>query len=141
MPAGQYNCETVMGEVIEPSGPESGESGQGADRRCAPRFPCSLTPSWHEVDVDLAPDLVKVHNISSTGIGLLVREPVKSGTVLLIQLQGKDRPRSRPLPVRVMHSTTRLEEGWLLGCAFVRPLNNEELQQFLVLESAARDSD
>ena len=95
--------EGVMGEASEPSRTGAGHSGQGAERRSSPRFPCNLQPSWHDTGAGPQPELMKVHNISSVGIGLLVSEPVKPGTVLMIQLQSGDRPRSRPLPVRVMH--------------------------------------
>jgi hypothetical protein len=72
----------------------------------------------------------KVHNISVTGISLILQRWIKPGTVLLIKLQTPSQRLSRPLPVRVMHATQQAD-GWLIGCAFVRRLRDEDLQTLL----------
>jgi hypothetical protein len=38
---------------------------------------------------------------------------------------------SRPLPMRVMHSTQRAEGEYLIGGMFVRPLSDEEVRQLI----------
>jgi hypothetical protein len=103
-----------------------------AERRDAPRYPCNLVTTGHV----LGPRgniswVAKVANISTSGIGLIYRSRVKPGTVLVITLQGANQKLSRPMPVRVMHVRQESPDTWLLGCAFVRKVNEEDLRALL----------
>jgi hypothetical protein len=75
-----------------------------------------------------------VRNISRGGVGLIVRHRFQPGTRLTIDLQaarGEERP---ALAVLVVHATPASADGapcWLLGCAFDRPLTEEEFQALL----------
>jgi hypothetical protein len=113
--------------------PESGEPAAiHEERRRAERFPCSLQPFWQvegQEQVESPP--TRIENISSTGIGLRVDDPLKPGVVLVIKLQSTDRRLSRPLPARVMHATPQPEGDWLVGCQFVRRLSDEDMQALL----------
>ena len=113
--------------------PESGVAAAvREDRRRAERYPCGLQPFWRiegQEQVESPP--AHVENISTTGIGLRVREPLKPGTVLVIKLQSADHRLSRPLPARVMHATLQSDGSWLVGCQFVRKLSEEDMQALL----------
>jgi hypothetical protein len=113
--------------------PESGVAATDReDRRRAERYPCGLQPFWRvegQEQVESPP--ARVENISTTGIGLRVKEQIKAGTVLVIKLQSADHRLSRPLPARVMHATQQPEGDWLVGCQFVRRLGEEDMQALL----------
>jgi hypothetical protein len=109
--------------------PESGVAAVAhEERRCAERLPCGLQPFWRvegQEQVESPP--AQVENISATGIGLRVREPLKPGMVLVIKLQNRAGRLSRPLPARVMHATLQTDNSWLVGCQFVRRLSDEDM--------------
>jgi hypothetical protein len=103
-----------------------------SDRRAAERYPCNLQPFWRIVGEDQGDThLASVRNVSTTGIGLCARQPLKAGTVLIITLRTPRHHLSRPLPVRVMHSTLQAAGDWLIGCQFVRRLSDQDLQALL----------
>jgi hypothetical protein len=102
------------------------------ERRGAPRHSCDVPASWREWGTRGSSSWVaRIHNISATGIGLTTTYRVKPGSVLVIHLQDKNHNLSRPLPVRVMHATQQADGTWLLGCAFVRRVSEEDLQSLL----------
>jgi hypothetical protein len=74
---------------------------------------------------------MRIHNLSATGIGLRVQQPLKPGMGLVILLQSRRRQLSRPLAVRVMHATPLADGDWLLGCQFVRRLSEQDMQELL----------
>jgi hypothetical protein len=121
-----------MPDVNHQPDPRPGHPSPTEDRRAAVRYPCNLEPTWRVLG-GLSGEcrLGSVHNLSATGVGLVLQSRVKPGTVLLLKFQHSDQRLSRPLPVRVMHATALPDGGWLTGCAFVRRLSNEELAAFV----------
>jgi PilZ domain-containing protein len=117
-------------------GEQSGESGAGqavgVERRVAERFPCDLEPICHEQGSGRGEWVaLGVHNISATGIGLVVPHQLRPGTVLVIRLTSSTRAVSRPLVVRVMHATAQGNGSWLTGAVFVRRLSPQGLRELL----------
>ena len=116
-----------------PLSPEPSErAALAADRRDAERRPCALQPFWHiagasQVDATRA----VIRDVSATGIGLRIQQPIKPGTVLILTLHTLDQRFSRPLPVRVMHATLKAEGDWMVGCRFVRALSVHDLRALL----------
>jgi hypothetical protein len=110
-----------------------GPSAANADRRRAPRYGCTtLQPFWRVAGDEHGETLpAGVLNVSATGIGLFLEEPLKAGTVLVITLQAAPGRLSRPLPVRVMHATSQPGGGWLVGCQFVRTLSQQDMASLL----------
>jgi hypothetical protein len=113
--------------------PESGVAATACEeRRRAERYPCSLQPFWRVEGQEQAESPpARVENVSTSGIGLRVGEPLKVGIVLVLKLQTADRRLSRPLPARVMHSTRQPGGDWLVGCQFVRKLSDEDMHALL----------
>jgi hypothetical protein len=106
------------------------------DRRAAPRYPLNLQTIGHVLGPrGHVPWVAQITDISATGIGLIFSSPIKAGTVLVITLQGANHKLSRPIPVRVMHATRQDDKTWRLGCAFVRKVNEEDLQGLLARAS------
>ena len=108
--------------------PRGTEQAALVERRGAPRHPCNIPT----VSRDPAGRtwVATVRNVSATGVALVLADRLKPGAVLVIQLQSAHQRLSRPLPVRVMHAHPQ-PEGWLHGCAFLRPVREDDLRGLL----------
>jgi hypothetical protein len=70
----------------------------------------------------------KLDNISSGGLAVRVSRPFEPGTLLIIELSDKTKRLTRSFPVQVVHSNAVGNRLWIIGCEFIRPLSEEELQ-------------
>ena len=121
-----------MTHQASPLSEDAADAVLQTDRRNAERYACDLQPFWRVAGVNsLDTPRASIHDISATGIGLRVHQELKAGTVLVLTLQGRDQRLSRPLPVRVMHSTALADGDWLVGCQFVRALSGPDLRALL----------
>jgi hypothetical protein len=59
----------------------------------------------------------QVHDLSATGVGLLLRQRFEPGTRLLIELVSPDQHWVQRFHARVVHATPE-KEKWLVGCMF-----------------------
>jgi serine/threonine protein kinase len=91
-----------------------------AESRCAPL-------ASHQEDEWVA----TVHDISLSGIGLLVNRRFEIGTVLQVRVPDQYRGAPGRLLARVMRQQARSSRKWLIGCQFSSPLSQEELQSLL----------
>ncbi len=73
----------------------------------------------------------EVVNISAGGIGLLLPQPFKPRTVLVVELTGVDESFTRDLLARVVHLRKKEEGKWLVGCSFASLLRDKELKAIL----------
>jgi hypothetical protein len=113
----------------------------GAERRGADRFLCDLEPYCREQGAGRGEWLaLGVENLSSTGIGLVTPHRLRQGTILVIRLASRTRGVSRPVVVRIVHSTTLDDGTWLTGGEFVRRLSDEALRELLDDGSTASPS-
>ena len=69
--------------------------------------------------------------IHQSRLELRFRQKFPAGTLLTVELQNWAGDVSRTLQTRVVHMTPHPEGGWIMGCAFVTPLNEEELKALL----------
>ena len=69
----------------------------------------------------------RVLNISRGGVGLAMRRHCDPGTLLKIELMDASGQTSRPMPIRVVHSTFKGTEDWVIGCVFEAPLSEEDV--------------
>ena len=79
----------------------------------------------------------KVLDISQAGIGLSMSQPFEPGAELVAELPVKPGA-SLLLPVRVVHATPDESGLWIIGCQFIFPLSEEELQICLRKKHADR---
>jgi hypothetical protein len=102
------------------------------ERRAYVRLTCDLAATCRPSGRSLEPSwLGTVRDISAGGVGLLLRHCFHPGTALTVELREGTGRLVRTVQVRVVHATALQVEGshrWLLGCAFDRPLSDEELQ-------------
>jgi|SRR5262249_29097764 len=78
-----------------------------------------------------APDAVawgaQIRDLSATGIGLTLCYPFKPGTYLVIDLQ-EPIGDVRTVLGRVVHVYDRADGTWTVGCEFVQPLSDEDVE-------------
>lgn len=102
------------------------------DYRTAPRH--MLYPEGKEqVEACVGPSRwpAIVHDISTTGIGLILGQRFEEGTPLAMCLFNRQRNYACPLRAQVVY-TTRLPDGhWFAGCYFDEGLRGEELEKLL----------
>ena len=105
----------------------------GAERRVRVRHATDRDSMCQrgEGRLDQAWWMARVVDISTTGIGVILRQRFPSGTLLTIELQNSTGDLSRTLQSKVVHTTPSPEGGWVSGCAFISPLTEEELKVLL----------
>ena len=68
-----------------------------------------------------------VRDISTNGIGLTLCFPFRAGTYLAIDLKEADGA-MRNLLTRVVHTVDQPDGTWHIGCEFVKPLSESDLE-------------
>ena len=98
------------------------------ERRGADRHACSLEATSHPLEVGetLSWGAV-VNDISAGGIAITLCYPFRPGTYLAVDLQCPG-GMLRTLMVRVLHVHDRVDGMWRLGCEFVKPLTQSEME-------------
>jgi hypothetical protein len=102
------------------------------DRRAAERFP--VTPDTRcgfvaPVGEDLGP--VRIQNVSTDGIGLLLTRRVEVGATLAVGVANAPKGFNRTLLVRVVH-VTQQAGGYLVGGTFTTALTYDELRSLVM---------
>ena len=125
--------------MSEPHLSEQQEIAAGDERRRAERYACGLQPLISEWGSSVGESsFARVRDISTTGVGLITPARVRPGRVLVIKLQFEGQRQSRPLLVRVIHSTQQGDGSWVSGGSFVRGLSEDELGAILEAENESR---
>jgi hypothetical protein len=97
------------------------------ERRESPRHACSLEATSHPMENSDALSFgAVVHDISANGVGITLCYPFRPGTYLDVELQ-VPRCMLRSLMVRVVHVEDLRDGMWRLGCEFVKPLTQSDM--------------
>jgi hypothetical protein len=72
-----------------------------------------------------------IANLSVSGLALVLRQRVRRGARLLIQLTSGALGVAYDLLVHVVHCTRQPDGKWLVGCEFARELTPNELENLL----------
>src|SRR5262249_2490123 len=99
-----------------------------SDRRMAERFPVNKDTRCDfaaPVAEDLGP--VRIQNVSTDGIGLLLTKRVEAGSRLLVGVTNPAKGFTRKLLVQVVHVTQQAGAAYLVGGTLSQPLTYEEL--------------
>jgi len=101
------------------------------DARGWSRFPCDVRAFYQRVNhSDQGHHAARVLNISVGGMALLATEPIELGELLSTELHDlQDKPLLNILAC-VVHAQP-VPEGYLLGCNFIRELNDQDVRALL----------
>lgn len=101
------------------------------DQRTWRRFPSQGKVHFTRLPSDgLPPKVGDLVNISPAGIGLQVEERLEPGVVLSLELY---RTGKEPFTILAcaVYLSERREGGWLIGCNFIRELEESELKELV----------
>jgi c-di-GMP-binding flagellar brake protein YcgR len=100
----------------------------GPDGRNWTRFACDVTATVVRLsDDDPTHHPARVRDISASGIALAVDQEIPTGTLLNAELHGET-GQTFTILACVVHVTAAAEGGYVLGCNFIRELNEMDLQ-------------
>jgi hypothetical protein len=120
-----------MAEPILSPQTKSAEEASEPERRTAARYslgvPAALCHPVAKAINDECWSAAKVHDVSGTGIGLILTHNLDAGQLLALDLEGIP----RLLTARVIHVTLQTDRNWLVGCAFLTGLDDDELRRVL----------
>src|SRR5439155_3681602 len=88
------------------------------NRRAESRHVCPLASPARVSGAGALWRLAWVHDLSVTGVGLLLSEPIEPGAELDIELLTQAIARTA-VRGKVVHSTRREDGSWLVGCTFL----------------------
>lgn len=99
------------------------------ERRDSPRHLCSLeaTSQPMQPEAETLSWGAMVHDISNTGVAITLCYPFRPGTYLDVELQAPH-CMLRSLMVRVINVHDQRDGMWRLGCEFVKPLTQSDME-------------
>jgi hypothetical protein len=108
------------------------ETQYDIDVREAPRFGCPA-PSQLRVIIrpSFLPVTVTVNDISAKGIGLLCDTHIEPGAYLAIFWKFGGARRWRTIRARVVRLAPRRGGAWVVGCVFLDPLHQTDMEALL----------
>jgi hypothetical protein len=102
------------------------------NRRAWVRYLCGLATSSRLLMTEkYESQLAWVLTLSRGGIGLLLGQPIETGSHVLVQLKGTSQPTTFELQARVIHATRHGTDNWIVGCEFINDLSGEDLETLL----------
>jgi hypothetical protein len=132
---------TLWQSLVNGIEPASGTPGLDFERRQTPRLPCRQTLSCRQAALADTPWVaVQLQDISAGGLAALSPCSFERDNLLEVERPG---PPGRPtwrLISCVRHVRQQGPGCWLLGCSFIRELEDEELQAFQQTERPGRDA-
>ena len=103
-----------------------------SDQRTWERFDCDVRANYQvATDPESGPRPAKVLNISPSGVGLLVDQPIDNGTLLSVELRSPVGGSGKTMLSCVCHVARHGEGQWALGCNFITELSESELLALL----------
>ncbi|HEX5271165.1 MAG TPA: PilZ domain-containing protein [Gemmataceae bacterium] len=112
--------EGTVDEVTTAAGRRAAER-----HRARPNRPCQFV-TWP----DCRGRRALVHDVSATGIALLLNEPLEAGRDIMIRLPAVGSSPAYTLFGKVAHAMSA-PEGWRIGCALSRTLSEPEIAALL----------
>jgi hypothetical protein len=102
------------------------------DRRAWVRYPCNLDSACQPLAGTRGVEWpAKIRNLSRGGLAVSLTRRFEVGTVLAIDVQGAADGNVGTVLARVAHVSMQPDGSWLLGCAFTKLLNEEDLKALL----------
>jgi hypothetical protein len=125
-----FSCE-LTDDDLAAFGARRQRAAPPHDQRIWHRFPCDVQAKCEPVtEGDGGPWPVQVLNISASGIGLLSNVAVATGRLLTLSMRGPQGNPPLTVLACVVHATQQ-DDGWALGCNFIRELKEHELESLV----------
>jgi hypothetical protein len=103
--------------------------GRLLDQRDWVRFPCTVQVSYYVVAAaEPSPSQARAVNICPSGVGLVLAQSLDIGALLNLEMHGK---KNVSMVASVVHVATASEVEWSVGCEFLGPLSEEELDALM----------
>ena len=99
-----------------------------ADRRGEERFASVREASCSPLSARHPALTVRVRDVSLNGIGLLSSRRFERGALLVMEVEGDDPSLPSLLVGKVVHVTAQSTGDWLIGCALVRGLTEDDVR-------------
>ena len=110
----------------------SSSSPRVVERRAWVRYACDLATSCQPITAQRdAGWAARVQNVSRGGLCLVGTRRFEAGTLLHIEFEQAQEPAPASVLTRVVHVRRTDSVLWMMGCAFPKPLTEEELQALL----------
>ncbi len=105
---------------------------QWIKRRVEPRYQCGPATAARVAD-RCGQNLKRVWvlNLSLSGAGLLMSEPLAADTLIVIHLKSAAQGRFYEVPARVVHSTAQVNGEYVIGCEFSGKIDPDDLEALL----------
>jgi hypothetical protein len=121
-----------MAEITIPV-PSGNKNQSQTERRAWVRTPTSQEVSCQPVAASTAVQaesswLGNLRNTSVRGLSLVLDRRFEPGSLLIIELADKAKAGARYWSVRVVNVTPEVKRRWIMGCEFIRPLSEQEIQ-------------
>jgi hypothetical protein len=125
--------EVLMAEQTIPFQAEQWMSGPITERSAVRHFPSSQEVYCQPMPASSADGVEtgwwgKLCNLSSGGLAVRLSRSFEPGTLLIIELSDKTKRLMRSSLVQVVHAAGEGNRLWIIGCEFIRPLSEEEVQ-------------
>lgn len=103
------------------------------DLRAQHRYSHMLKAGYRPLGAENAPFCPAVIlDVSQGGMSLVVEEKSERGKILVLKLEGIEGRFERPLLIRVANARPYDDNLWRIGCAFVTPLREPDVQELLL---------
>ncbi|HXG09930.1 MAG TPA: PilZ domain-containing protein [Gemmataceae bacterium] len=115
------------------SADRSPQQGAPGERRAHVRHSCSQ-PAFFQPAPQPGDDLwwqAEICDMSIGGLALITRRRFEPGTILDVQVPNEEGSGERILLARVARVVRQEDATWLIGCEFLRRIDNEDLQALL----------
>lgn len=132
-PSGEWElvCEfatELSDQDLLPFGMTAADSEAAAEQRRYVRYPCDA-PAFYQIlrSFDAQHWPARIVNISATGVGMLVGQPLEVGMTLKVEMGVATEKGSLRVVACVVRFNFLSAKEWLVGCNFLRQLTPAEL--------------
>ena len=112
--------------------PQGAPKPPWVNQRAAVRYQCApATPGRIACVEDREFHRAWVLDLSTKGIGLELSRALPVGALVVVQLRSQVNNKLYELPAQVMHATPKLGGEFVVGCALITRLSDEDLDALL----------
>ncbi len=111
--------------------------GCGRERRAQVRYSHALRTSCRPLGREGGSWPAEVRDVSRAGASLVMSREVRPGAVLVVALECLGGRFARPQLMRVARVRRDGERAWEVGCTFVTPLTDNDVQALLLVGEPA----